>query len=269
MKYIYLILLAMLAGCTGNKTEEYISLEYKGKDSYRIDTIHFNNNMKIPFYSFYEEIDTIIINYKGIKGYIKIPFYNLFEVVGAKPAFCVDSANNVIFVYVPESSVQKYDLTTKELLEKNILSSRRYFFYNHSYELFLLNDFLVFSSAHHVLVFNKKLELAASLRETTEASMGRDLFRLYDFNTEVIGDTLLLKAIFTDNDSFYNKNKRHRYIHKDYEFIITDKIVCNNCDRTYYRESKLRTEQEMQELLNSPLYSQSSQTRIYKPLPTP
>ena len=60
----------------------------------------------------------------------------------------------------------------------------------------------------------------------------------------------------------------YKRIYKDYEFIITDKIVCNNCDTyNYTYHMTRRTEQEMQELLYSPLRSQNPPTRVIKTLP--
>lgn len=220
MKVFYSILfLATLSSCSQHKREHDITLKYSG------------NN--------------IIINYNGNNEYMKIPFKPLDEIIENEPAYCIDTISNTIYTYVPSFGLKNYDLKNKSLMNERFLESK-FHRRDHSFKLYLLNSYVIFSSYLQVLIFDKNLLFKVDLRNTIEqnACIGDDL---HDFKLEIIGDTLLFKTIFVESSDFYT-NKRFKKIYKDYEFILKGgSIICNNCD-TCKRENTL-SKQQMKLLL--------------------
>jgi hypothetical protein len=222
MRVFYIIVfLITLLSCTKNKGKQGITLEYKA------------NN--------------IFINYNGNKDYIKIPFIPEEQLNEKNPAYCIDTLNNTIFTFVPGFGIKNYDLSSKRLI-KDCLLEYKYHKRNHSFQLRILNDYIVFSSYSRVLIFNKNLELKANLRDTIERNLCPEL-ALHKYEIEYIGDTLLFKALFVEKSDF-ESNKRHKRILKDYEFVIKDgSIMCNNCDKCKSKNNL--TKMEMDQLLNN------------------
>jgi len=218
MKVIYSIFLVVLIiSCTQHTNNKKITLEYK------------NNN--------------IFINYGDNKEYIKVPFIPVEQIKEEKPAFCVDANNNTLFIYIPFSGIKKYDLSSKKVLYDYFMEYR-YYKRNHSFQLHIIDDYVVFSSYLRILIFNKKLELQADIRDTIEKNTCPG-FALHKFDIEFNKDTLLFKAMFVEISDF-KENKRYKRIFKDYEFILGRyKIECKNCDscekRILLLEHKLRS----------------------------
>mgnify|MGYP000914158446 CR=1 FL=1 len=222
IRYICAIILLGLIGCIRSKSSEDIILDYEG--------------------------DNILVHYNGDREYIKIPFANIAPLKDTHPAFCVDSTNSSIFIYVPNFGIKKYDLSSKKFLHEDPLSYK-YQKMNHTYKLNLINEYVVLSSYLHILVYNKELKLEASLRDTIEKNMCPEL-ELHSFDKEFIGDTILFKSMFIEKNDFA-VNKRYKRIYKDFEFILSPyKVECNNCD-TCTRRNVL-TKPEMDELLKNP-----------------
>jgi hypothetical protein len=222
MRSFCVIIILGLIGCIRSKSNEDIILVY--------------------------EVDNILVHYNGDKKYIKVPFANIEPLNDLQPAFCVDSTNSSIFIYVPHFGIKKYDLSSKKLLHENPLSYK-YQKMNHTYKLNLINEHVVLSSYLHILVYNKELEIEASLRDTIEKNICPEL-ALHYFDKEFIGDTILFKAMFIEENDF-TVNKRYKRIYKDFEFILSPyKVACNNCDTCNKRN--VLTKPEMDELLKNP-----------------
>lgn len=220
---IIIILFGLLQSCNQNKNKTLVALGYK------------ENN--------------ILINYDGHKEYIKIPFRPEAQFQENSPAFCLDTLNNIIFIYIPSFGIKKFDLSNKRLI-KDSFWELKYHRRNHSFQLRILKDFIVFSSYTRILIFNKNLEIKADLRDTIEANLCPEL-ALHKFDTSFCGDTLLFKALFVEKDEF-QRNKRYKHILKDYEFIFkNESIICNNCDRC--KAFNKLTKEEIERLLNDPL----------------
>ncbi len=223
MKIFYILLLVLtIVRCTYIKSSERLTIEYKGSD--------------------------ILINFNGEKGYITIPFDTIEQLNEIKPAFCLDTTNNTIFIYVPSFGIRNYDLSSKKILYERQLS-RRFHKRNHSFKLCIVDDNVVFISELQILVLNRNLDILANLRDTVEMNSCPNL-ALHDFEAAFIGDTLLFKAMFIDKHDF-DKNKRYRRIYKDYEFILShEKVICNNCDTC--ETKNILTKAQMDELLKNP-----------------
>jgi hypothetical protein len=223
MKYLSVILIFTLVGCSNIHTKEEITAEFKN--------------------------DNILIAYNGNKEYFKIPYATTDTMAGIKPALCIDSINNTIYIYVPSFGIEKYNLSNKKLIKEAYLEYI-YRKMNHSYSLQIINDYLILSSYLQILVYDKNLEMRANLRQTIETDLCPE-YALHYFNTEFIGDTILFKALFVEIGDF-EANRRHKRIYKDYEFILRpDKVICNNCDTC--NNKNVLTKQEMDELLKNPL----------------
>ena len=217
MKMIYfIVLLSALASCSQKMTKKQIIVEYKN--------------------------DNILINCNDNQDYIKIPFHPTTPLKEEVPAYIFDTLRNTIFIYVPDFGIKHYDLSNKKLIQDRFLEFR-YHKRNHFFKLRLLNNYVVLTSYFKVLIFNKDLEVKADLRDTIERNLCPE-FALHKYEVGFTKDTLLFKAMIVEKSDF-EKNKRHKSILKDYEFVIgKGKIQCNNCDRCEKKNSLTKTQME-------------------------
>jgi hypothetical protein len=167
----------------------------------------------------------IVINQDN-KEYIQIPCKIALQNKDEKPAYCIDSLKHQIFICIPYFGIKCFNLSNKTLIKEQILENK-YFRKNYSYNLRIINNYIVFSSYLQVCILNKNLEFVADIRDTIDTYKPHEL-ALHKFNVEFSKDTLLFKAMFVDRSDFL-RNKRYKRIFKDYEFILGGgKIKCNN-----------------------------------------
>ena len=146
----------------------------------------------------------VVVDYKDSMDYIKIPIQTDLPIKEKVPAYCIDTLNNSIYLYIPYFGIKNYSLSNKSLIHEKHLEYR-YHTRNHSFRINQINDFIVLSSYTQVLIFSKNLESQANIRDTIERKLCQNI-ALHKFDVEFIKDTLLFKAMFVEiNDFKFNK----------------------------------------------------------------